>query len=276
MLERVIGEHITLDLRVHSMQVPVRADSGMLDQIIMNLAINARDAMPRGGTLTIETSIKVVGDVGDVSEYACVTVRDTGHGIPADILPHVFEPFFTTKAPGLGTGLGLATVFGAAQQHGGWVDVSSVEHQGTTFDVWLPLHRGARPAEARPTVRPPQGQETILLVEDEASLRRTTRRLLERRGYRVLEACNGPQALELWRDHAREVALVVTDLVLPGGLSGQELAERLRCGRPDLRVLFTTGYSSEASVAACGGAPLIQKPFASDELLRVIRFALDP
>ncbi len=287
MLLRIIGEDVRLQLHLHATPLMTRADAGMLDQVLMNLSVNARDAMPGGGRLLIETWETTAGE--DVTlrhpevapgRYVCLRVSDTGTGIPPEVLPRIFEPFFTTKEPGKGTGLGLATVFGIVKQHHGWTRVRSEPGHGTTFEVFLPALEVPRAEQAGPAtlagVR--GGTETILLVEDEVAVRVLTRAILQRRGYRVLEAATGAAAEEIWRDHRAEVALLVTDLVMPGGVSGQQLAQRLQADKPSLAVVFMSGYSAEVAgkeIQLRGGENFLQKPFAPTLLLETVRRCLD-
>jgi PAS domain S-box-containing protein len=285
MLQRIIGEDVRLELHLHTSKLPARADAGMLNQVLLNLAVNARDAMPRGGRLRVETWDRLVDETTErpypdiqPGHYVGLSVVDTGCGIPADVLPRIFEPFFTTKEAGKGTGLGLATVFGIVRQHGGWLNVSSEVGQGTTFDIYLPLaaQTGAEPAPRRRTIA--GGSETLLVVEDEASVRTLVRSILERRGYTVLEAANGVDALKLWEAHRDRIALLFTDMVMPDGISGQDLARRLRTERPDLRVVFSSGYSPEIAgreLRLAAGENFLPKPFTSDVLLEVVRQAID-
>ncbi len=236
MLRRIIGEDVQLQLDLHPVPLLMRADPGMLDQVAMNLAVNARDAMPGGGRLVIGTSETAVDEAlarqhpgAAPGRYVCLRVTDTGCGIPAAVLPKIFEPFFTTKEPGKGTGLGLATVFGIVQQHRGWLTVDSAPGQGTTFKVFLPA-LAAAPAPATVETRPNSrgGTETILLAEDDPAVRTATAAILKHHGYRVLEAASGPEALKLWDEQGGAIALLFTDLVMPGGLSGRQLAQQLR------------------------------------------------
>jgi CheY-like chemotaxis protein len=253
----------------------------------MNLAVNARDAMPKGGDLLIETTETTV----DASEarlnpeaapgrYVCLSVTDTGSGIAPEILPRIFEPFFTTKEPGKGTGLGLATVFGIVKQHHGWIKLENRPGQGATFRVYLPASAETAAPPAAATAKPKSngGTETILLVEDELAVRTFTRRILERHGYQVLEAAEGAEALNLWREHRASVALLLTDLVMPGELDGQALGRRLRADQPDLKVIFASGYSAEIAgrdFQLRPGEAFVQKPFAAEHLLETIRRCLD-
>jgi PAS domain S-box-containing protein len=287
MLQRIIGEDVRLHLDLDPSPLRTYADPGMLDQVLMNLAVNARDAMPGGGQLRIETRSRTVDEasarhLGDVTpgEYVGLRVSDTGCGIPPEDLPRIFDPFFTTKEPGKGTGLGLATVFGIVKQHGGWIDVHSRVGRGTTFEIYLPaLSEPARAASsARTAARPPGGTETILLVEDDEAVRSLTRTVLERHGYRVVEAPDGPAALERWAQHRATVALLLTDLVMPRGIGGRELARRVQADRPDVKVLYMTGYSAELAGREASLEPtghLLQKPCSPDVLLSAVRRCLD-
>jgi two-component system cell cycle sensor histidine kinase/response regulator CckA len=272
MLARVIDERIEIACGMDDDLYLVRADAGQIEQVIVNLALNARDAMPNGGTLTIETSnVAVVEEHGPVppGDYATVSVRDTGDGFDDDVRERLFEPFFTTKEVGKGTGLGLAVVFGIVEQSRGHILVESEPGAGSCFQVLLPRTYDAVPV-APPAVAPPDlapGTETILLVEDEEVVRRLTTTMLEASGYRVIAAATPAEALAV--DSAYD--LLLTDVVMPG-LAGPDLWERL--GRP--AVLFTSGYS--AAVVGDGQAlpgDLMEKPFSADELARRVRAALD-
>ena len=282
MLQCVISDKVELQLHLHPSPLITRADPVMLDQVLINLAVNARDAMPRGGRLRIQTGEKIIGDgqtrlhpEAAPGRHVCLTVSDTGTGIPTEVLPHVFEPFFTTKEPGKGTGLGLATVFGIVKQHGGFIEVSTEVEKGTCFRIFLPASHAA--AESLPNPEPPKprgGTETILLVEDDESVRLTLRAVLKLHSYRVLEASDGAAALKLWADHRETVDLLLTDLVMPGGLSGQELAGRLQQDNTYLKVLFMSGYSSEIAgrqIEDQLGENYLQKPFSPGQLLEAIR-----
>jgi len=285
MLQRIIGEDIRLQLHLHPVPLITRADAGMLDQILMNLAVNARDAMPDGGRLLIETGERMLDEASaqlnvDAApgRYVWMSVTDTGYGIPPDVLPHIFEPFFTTKEVGKGTGLGLATVFGIVKQHQGWIEVQNQPGSGARFQVFFPVSSGAVTEPVVPRSAPRGGTETLLVVEDDAALRAITRRHLERHGYTVLEAPSGAEALQIWERERTNVALLLTDLVMPGGVSGQQLARKLQGDRPGLRVVFTSGYSAE--IAGRGiqlehGENFVQKPYAPDQLLGLIRQCLD-
>jgi two-component system, cell cycle sensor histidine kinase and response regulator CckA len=215
-------------------------------------------------------------------EFVCVMVSDTGAGIAPEVLPRIFEPFFTTKAVGKGTGLGLATVYGIVQQHRGWIEVSSRVGEGSTFKVFLPAipapARLAAPAVAGAEIR--GGKETILLVEDEHAVRLTTRRVLESKGYKVREAASGREALEQWHNHAGEIALLVTDIFMPDGMTGSDLAERLWAQRPELRIIFISGYNTEMignneEFLRRTRSHFLQKPCSSCALLETVRRCLD-
>ena len=287
MLQRIVGEDVQQQLHLHSRPLPVHADAGMLDQVLMNLVVNARDAMPGGGRLTIETTEREItaADAAAIPDaapgrYACLRVTDSGCGIaPADVA-RIFEPFFTTKEVGKGTGLGLATVFGIVKQHSGALQVESELGRGTTFQILLPAAQTADVAVAEKAAKPKPrgGTETILVVEDEPSLRLLTRIILEQAGYQVLEAAHGVEALEVWERHPSPIHLLFTDLIMPEGVSGRELAARLRERNPRLPVIFTSGYSAEIAgreLALQPGQHFLQKPSRPHELLETVRRCLD-
>jgi hypothetical protein len=242
----------------------------MLDQVLVNLAVNARDAMPDGGALTIETSLRIRNG----ARHVCISVRDNGTGISADSLPRIFEPFYTTKDSGHNTGLGLATVHGIVEQHGGAIEVASERGRGTAFDVYLPALDSSEIDDSTP---PPRrlatGHETILVVEDDTPVRTALRALLEEAGYRVLEAERGHAALASWDEHAGKIDLVLTDLVMPGGMSGGELAERLVARRSNVPIIFVTGYSADTKRS--DKHQLLNKPIDPERLLRTVRATLD-
>jgi len=287
MVGRLLGEDIALQLSYWPEPATVLADASMMEQVILNLAVNARDAMPKGGQLAMRVGVVSVNE-GYVARHAearpgrfvCLAVTDTGCGIPPENLRRIFEPFFTTKEVGKGTGLGLATVYGIVQQHQGWIEVESEVGRGTAFRIYLPFEAEvAAPPEtkaAQPPVR--GGDETILVVEDEADVRELVSSVLECYGYRVLAADSGPQALKVWREHQRDINLVLTDLVMPGRMSGWELAEQLWDERPDLPVIFTSGYSNEVAgheFVSTGDRHYLQKPYQPQKLARRIREVLD-
>ncbi len=286
MLRRLIGEHIDLAIRSGPVLSPVLADRGQLGQIILNLAINARDAMPQGGRLTIEArDAPLTEEYADAhlavtpGPYVLLAVSDTGHGMTPEVKAHIFEPFFTTKPRGKGTGLGLSTVFGIVKQFGGHIFVYSEPGQGTTFKVYLPRTEGAVvPAPARASEPGLGGTETILVLEDDPSIRQVIRRFLEMSAYTVLEAGSPRQALELAGSYERRIDLLLTDVVLPE-MSGRELADHLVRQRPGLLVLYMSGYTDDAIVHQGRLEPdtaFLQKPFAPDALLRRIREVLGP
>jgi two-component system cell cycle sensor histidine kinase/response regulator CckA len=269
-LRRLIGEHIAIETSLDASHPYIRADETQFEQVLMNLAVNARDAMPDGGTLTIETRDAVAGS----KRYVGVTVRDTGHGMDEQTRSHMFEPFFTTKEEGKGTGLGLATVYGIVSQSGGFVTVESEPGRGAEFNVHLPAVE--QPAEPRPLlpVDAPGGTETILVAEDDHSVRAMLVRVLDRHGYRVLQARDADDALRISRGEAIE--LLVTDVVLPG-MSGPKLAAAMRAGRPDLRVLYVSGHAWETFEQEGVGTeePFLRKPFSSRDLALKVRATLD-
>jgi PAS domain S-box-containing protein len=286
LLRRLIGEDVDLRTVLAPDLGAVRADAGQLEQVIMNLAVNARDAMPGGGKLTIETTNTEL-DEGYAREHATVrpgpcvllTVSDTGTGMDRETVSHIFEPFFTTKELGKGTGLGLATVYGIVKQSGGHVWVYSEPGHGTTFKIYLPRVSepvdGATPVAAGPATL--QGTETVLLVEDEAPVRELARRMLEAKGYQVLAAANPADALTLVAGHPEPIQLLVTDVIMPG-IDGRELARNLQQARPGLRVLYLSGYANEAIVhrgVLDAGVAFLQKPFTPDTLSRKVRAVLD-
>ncbi|MCB1100147.1 MAG: response regulator [Verrucomicrobiae bacterium] len=288
MLQRIIREDVQLRLHLHSAPLLTVADAGMLDQLLMNLAVNARDAMPRGGELIIETAEKaIIAGHADLDmdalpgRYVWLSVSDTGGGIPPEIQSRMFEPFFTTKEVGKGTGLGLATVFGIVKQHKGWIKVDSEVGVGTTFQVFLPA--SAEPADAvledeKPLTKALRGSETILVAEDDEPVRMLTRVVLERHGYHVLEAADGVEAQQVWNEHRGQIALLLTDLIMPGGVDGRELALRLQTENPNLRVIFTSGYSAEIAgreLKMKAGQNFVQKPCPPGQLLEAVRHCLD-
>jgi PAS domain S-box-containing protein len=290
MLQRIVGEDVEVALHLHNQPLVIRADPGMLDQVLMNLVVNARDAMASGGRLGIETGIEEVPSASGLDEppvppvppgrYVVLRVSDTGAGIPPELLTRIFEPFFTTKEPGRGTGLGLATVFGIVKQHGGAVTVTSRVGEGSTFDILLPAVTAAPADEVEPVpaAAPLGGTETILLVEDEPAVRDLTRTALQRAGYTVLEAASGADALRVWAEHRPAIGLLITDLVMPGGMSGRELADRLRAEDPGLRILLTSGYSAELAgrePPLIDGQNFLEKPYRLAKLLDVVRRRLD-
>ncbi|MBI4409314.1 MAG: PAS domain S-box protein, partial [Gemmatimonadetes bacterium] len=285
MLRRVIGEDVELVTRMDPALGTILADPGQIEQVILNLAVNARDAMPAGGRLCIETRNAELGGEDDArfttpvapGSYVLLRVEDTGSGMAPDILAHIFEPFFTTKEVGKGTGLGLATAYGIVKQSGGYIAAHSELGHGSRFDVYLPRVTGREESwEAPPSGAVPGGSETILLVEDEGPVRALARRILQRAGYSVLEAGDPEEALQLFEQNGTTVGLVITDVIMPR-MSGLKLAERITAARP-VRVIFMSGYSEDA-ISNQGvlqpNAVLLEKPFTPDALLRAARDALD-
>lgn len=286
LLRRVIGEDMELVTSLTPQVGFVKVDPGQFEQVLLNLAVNARDAMPQGGRLTIETAhVSLDEDVlpGYVEmlagAYVMLAVSDTGVGMTADVLQHLFEPFFTTKEPGKGTGLGLATCYGIIRQNGGTIRVTSELGRGSTFRIYFPrvASSTATPPQAPGARRPLSGDETLLVVEDEAIVRAIAVDALRRHGYTVLQAGDGMEALRVAGEHAGNIDLLVTDVVMPQ-LGGRELARRLRSKRPKLRVLYVSGYTDSA-IARHGmledGIALLQKPFTAATLTRKVRDALD-
>jgi CheY-like chemotaxis protein len=283
LLRRMLGEHIEVTLQAASGLGRVRADATHLEQVVMNLAVNARDAMPEGGRLGFglaNTEIeRSAANPLPPGAYVVLTVTDSGVGMDAETRAHLFEPFFTTKAVGKGTGLGLATVYGIVRQSGGDIRVDSAPGQGSTFRIFLP--RVDEPAEDTPGPAPaallPGGTETILLVEDDDAVRQLAVIVLRRLGYTVLEAPEAEAATRIFTTHAGPLHLLVTDVIMPG-LSGPRLAERLRALRPGLRVLFLSGYSEEELDITQGAGPdtrFLAKPYLGTTLARTIREVLE-
>lgn len=285
MLERVIGEHIKLDVLTSSRLATVHADRGMIEQVLMNLCVNARDAMPDGGVLSIETENVVVNE--DYSKdhlwakpgrYVLITVTDTGCGMDEETVARVFEPFFTTKPVHGGTGLGLSTVYGIVKQHNGMINVYSEPGTGTTFKIYLPqAERLAVDVGTKITGPVPAGTETVLVVEDDAAVRKLTRRILEGAGYTVFEADNGRKAVQCFREHHQRIQLVLLDVVMPDMGGRAALDEMLKID-PGVKALFASGYSQNAihtNFVLDQGLALLKKPYSRDELLRGIRYLLD-
>ena len=286
MLRRLIGEDVALASNLEPSLQPVRVDPGQIEQVLVNLAVNARDAMPRGGQLTIETrNVEWTEDYCRVhlgympGRYVMISMSDTGVGMTPDVKRRIFEPFFTTKGAGKGTGLGLATVFGIVRQSGGQVSVYSEVDVGTSLQVYLPAIEQsgeAEPArESNEALR--MGSETILVVEDEEAVRKIAKLALESHGYTVIEAGNGPAAIELVGRYPKQIHLVVSDVVMPG-MSGRELSVELRKMRNDFRLLFISGYTDDAVVRhgiVKADEAFLQKPFSPSSLARKVREVLD-
>lgn len=285
MLRRVLPENIRFDIKLSDAPIGMVADPSMLEQVLLNFAVNARDAMPNGGSITIRTGTRVIrlGDVvahpqARAGTFGVIEVTDTGHGIPADILPQIFEPFFTTKASDQGTGLGLATVYGIIQQHAGWIEVDSEVDVGTTFRVMIPAQDFAPTAstsEAEQSLL--SGEESILVVEDEEPVRTFLTTMLRGQGYTVHAAATANEAFQVWTNTETPFDLLLTDMVLPEEINGRELALRLMDRKPDLKILVFSGYLPQDSGRdlAAFGIDFLEKPAPVDLLLRHIRQLLD-
>jgi signal transduction histidine kinase/ActR/RegA family two-component response regulator len=295
MLRGLVGEQIVFRFNATPNLPAVSADLGMIQQILVNLVLNARDAMPNGGQITVATSRQALEPVSSVlnpdarpGHFVCLKVTDTGCGMDAHTLSHLFEPFFTTKETGKGIGLGLATIYGIAKQHQGWVVVDSQVGAGSTFTIFLPgadtPAKSAAPALAADVglsqnlADMARGDETILVVEDEPALRELVVDILELCGYRIFQANSGVEALGVWALHKDEVDLLLTDMVMPGGVSGRQLAERLQAESPGLKVIYTSGYSpgmAGKDIALLEGFNFLAKPYPPTRLAQVVRECLD-
>jgi PAS domain S-box-containing protein len=284
MLRRLIGEHIGFEMTAERDLPAIEAERSMIEQVIVNLCVNARDAMPAGGRLEVRASRAerpaATGPDGHAGPWVCLAVTDSGSGMDDATLRHAFEPFFTTKETGKGTGLGLASVHAIVHQHHGHVEAESAVGRGSTFRVYLPAVPGLPIAEQEPGpgAEPRGGHESILLVEDEPGVRTVVTKLLVKWGYRVVTAANGSEALERWAEDPAAIDLLYTDLVMPGGIDGIALATRLRAERPDLKVVLSTGYSGailNGGSEAIPGAAVVPKPFQQAGLLATIRALLD-
>jgi PAS domain S-box-containing protein len=287
LLPRMLGTHIALEINCSSQLPNIAADTSLVEQIVMNLSINARDAMPKGGKLVIETSARDVDPAsarrypeGRPGRFVCLIVTDNGCGMEPGVVHRIFEPFFTTKETGKGTGLGLATVYAVVKQLRGWIEVQSQVGSGTTFKIFIPA---SDQAVATPVTPPPQaenvqgGKETILVAEDESALLELMRSTLGLYHYRVLTASSGQEALEVWDRHHGDIDLLLTDLIMPGGMTGRELAAELKNRKPELKVIFTSGFnaSSVGKDAANGDTTFLPKPYLPDEVARLVRNTLD-
>ena len=287
MLRRLLGEHIALTLDPNPRPIVVEADPGMMEQVIMNLCVNARDAMPQGGQLTLRIRDLEVDATANCRHpdarrglFACLAVSDTGCGMDDATLSRIFEPFFTTKDAGKGTGLGLSTVYGIVKQHQGWVEVRSAPGRGSCFEVYLPLKAKdpSAPADVAEILPEIGGRETILLVEDEAVVRHTLSSFLRQSGYEVFEAVSATSALAAWEQQSASIGLLFTDVVLPDGLSGLDLVERFTKEKPSLKVIVGSGYSEEVNrhgVPSRPGMVFLPKPYEPATLIGAIRRCLD-
>ena len=275
MLTRLLGAHVVLRVDIPPQLTPIKADPDMLQQILCNLAVNAREAMRSGGQFTIlaeEVQFSAADVAGrpdrKVGRFVRICLEDTGSGIDPKTIPHIFEPFYTTKEVGKGAGLGLATVHGMVTQNGGWIEVESAIGVGTTFQIYLPA------AEAPPK----RVAETILVVEDETVLRELVREILETVGYQVLDAASGQEALQVWQKHRGDVRLLLTDMSMPDGMSGRELAARLQKDNPRLPVIFSSGYSQEQleeTELTGPGQKFLSKPYQPEDLAQAVRSCLN-
>ncbi len=288
MLQRLIGETIKLTCNAASQLPPIKGDAGMMEQILMNLAVNARDAMPRGGELIITTDLAQVDEAharrnagAYVGQFVRLTIQDTGTGIDAATMKRIFEPFFTTKEAGKGTGLGLATVYGIVKQHAGWIEVSSQMGQGTAFRFYFPASSRELAGHTdflSPTAPVRGGGETILVVEDEPVLRDLAQVILQDCGYRVVQAASGVEALTVWQQQRGNIDLLLTDMIMPDGLSGTDLAESLTGHKPGLKVIFTSGYNVDDlgnDFLKKNGSHFLQKPYTRITLAQAVRECLD-
>jgi signal transduction histidine kinase/ligand-binding sensor domain-containing protein/CheY-like chemotaxis protein len=279
LLRHMIGERIQLEMRLAAEPLCSLADAGMIEQVLLNMAVNARDAMPRGGRLTIRTEAVVVDAAWCARQprakpgaYGRISVSDTGYGIAEAALPQIFDPFFTTKESGKGTGLGLAISLGIVLQHGGWIDVDTAVGRGTTFHVYLPL-KPVTPHElpAEPVRATRRGSGTVLVAEDDAAVRLVVERILGRAGFRILHAANGAEALRLWAQHHATIDVLLSDVVMPGHPDGHELAHELSRQKPSLRVVLMSGYDPTETAAPTGRAqPQLRKPFTTEDLLKAL------
>jgi PAS domain S-box-containing protein len=288
MLGRILGEDIALQLNYWPQPAFILADASMIEQVLLNLVVNARDAMPKGGQLVIKIGASSVSDAPRAykaelraGEFICLTVTDTGCGINPEDLRRIFEPFFTTKEVGKGTGLGLATVYGIVNQHKGWIEVDSEPGKGSAFRVFLPAAKEASAVLPEVKAAPSSvrgGSETILVVEDEVAVRELVCNVLGSHGYKILQADTGVKALELWQNNKPKIDLLLTDLVMPDHLNGRELAEKLRAERPRLKVIFTSGYSADVvgkDLVLQRGLHYLQKPYDPQKLAITVRTCLD-
>jgi two-component system, cell cycle sensor histidine kinase and response regulator CckA len=284
MLRRIIGEHITIDLDLPPDLPPIFADETNVDQVVMNVALNARDAMPDGGLLTISAALVEMEEAACAAKpeaqpgsYICLTMRDNGHGMSEATLGRIFEPFFTTKPQGQGTGMGLATVYGILKQHEGWLEVDSAVNRGTEIRAYFPISKEKivqRPAtNLQPLEKVEWGRFTVLVVEDEQMLRDFVADALMEVGYKILTANNGRMALDVWAKHRDEIDLLLTDVVMPGIPSGRQLAEQLTNEKPQLKVIFTSGYSPELLGPGFEQQTqygFLAKPYVTDSLARTV------
>jgi CheY-like chemotaxis protein len=285
MLQLAMGECVELQLDLCPTLPKVLADPGQMEQVIMNLVLNARDAIPAGGRIRIETANQQIGDTASreygiqPGAYVTLSITDDGHGIPADAMSHIFEPFFSTKEHGKGTGLGLNTVYRIVKEGGGGIGVNSVPGNGATFTVCLPqaVTEVQHPDTTGDPVKAEAGSETLLVVEDEDGVRRLLSHILQRHGYRVLEAANGEEAVDLFQKRAAEIRLVLTDMVMPR-MSGRQLSELIHRIRPGVKVMYMSGYTDDMLLRAGALSPgmnFLQKPLRPEVLAAKVREVLD-
>jgi two-component system cell cycle sensor histidine kinase/response regulator CckA len=286
MLTHLVGEHIVLELAFGTDVRGVVGDARQLEQVILNLCVNSRDATAGGGRIVIETANATLDDAfvqgqpwALQGDFVLIRVSDNGAGMPEDVKEHLFEPFFTTKGPGQGTGMGLATVYSIVKQHHGLIHCESAPGVGTRFSVYLPVAPAGTAAAAAPgaLADPAGGDETVLLVEDNEIVRRLACRVLRRAGYRILEACDGEAAMRVFRANASEVDLALIDVVMPG-MSGRAVAENIRARNPSLPILFSSGYDFrllDDALRDWEHTEIVHKPYHPKELLRRVRDALD-
>ena len=287
MIRRLLGENIEITFeRAKAAPPTIEADAGVLEQVLMNLCLNARDAMPSGGRITISTQVITVDPssskdtaTAKSGQFVQLSITDTGCGMDPETLKQIFDPFFTTKDVGKGTGLGLATVQGSIAQHGGWIKAASTLGQGTTFEVFFPASKKPIIEPLRETnISTASGDEMILVVEDEPSVRSMVHRALTKFGYQVVEASCGQEAIEKWTEHRSNIKLLLTDVVLPEGMTGLELAEKLRATCPDLPVIVSSGYNNEPATANRGDVAemmYLPKPYTIVDLAETVRKCLD-
>jgi CheY-like chemotaxis protein len=288
MLSRLIGEKFEIQLRCQPDLPSAMADEGGLEQILINLALNARDAMPDGGVIEIATGLSVLdaekaaaNPEARAGRFVSLTITDHGCGMDTQVLARIFDPFFTTKDVGKGTGLGLSTIHGIVKQHEGWIDVASEPGHGSIFTIYLPACDAApaKPAPRADAPLPEPGNgETILVVEDESAVRELACAALQKRGYRVLKAANGPQAIEIWNQSPMPITMLLTDMVMPSGMSGNQLAKILQARNPQLKVLYTSGYSTELlrkDSTLSHGNNFLAKPYDFQTLLKAVRACLE-
>ena len=286
MMERLTGELIELNFQPGENLPAIHADDSMVEQVVMNLSVNARDAMPAGGKIYVTTALVTVNREANplypqnrYGEFVRLSFADTGCGMNPEILNRIFEPFFTTKAPGKGTGLGLATVLGIVRQHEGWLEVESQPDQGTTFKLYFRTSK--LPAVKQAAVDDGElksGRETILVAEDEEPLREMIAELLEYQGYKVLTARSGRHAVEVWAAAAGEIDLLITDMIMPEGILGGELAEILLAEKPELKVIFTSGYTPDMAgknISLVEGINFMPKPYPIGKMAQLVRQCLD-